>query len=321
MTISAWDYVTSMDDDRIMEGLLANEQFHLEYLMDPPPKPKPGSTIFHVSCHTISIPHIVYLTQSIFTALGLDFITMGGPENCCGSPQWSRGEEIHSKQVANLTLGAFRRVQPIQVVSTCPDCDLIFLMHKNSKLYKYKQMNEIEVLYDNLDKLKTLMTRPVNKTVVIHYHAINDRRTRDHEAAVAILSAVPGLTVKTIAHEQGYGNHCLVKTGRYDNTVFSEKIKGMFREAEDVGADTLAVLYHGCYRQYLRFQLQHKIDVRHYLSIIADSIGLPYQERLKELRLLDDVTKATDAVMGHAAELGYDRETVERVIRSKVYVS
>lgn len=318
MEVSAWTYVMSHEDDRIMEKLLSGTH-EVVYEIDPPVRPAPGSTVLHFSCNTLSIPHICYLIEDVFKAMQLEFLALGGPENCCGAPQWAFGDEQLGSQTASLVLGTFQRTKATYVVSTCPDCDIIFQMYRK-KRHTFTQLNVIEFLAQHLDQLKSLLVHPVNKRVIIHAHNDSEMRKRDAQAMRDVLSCIPGLEILDAKSADGVGNHCLVDTGKYKSTLFEPIVKKMFDEAVELKADTIIVPYHGCYRQHCKRQLQYGVEVSHYISLIAASIGLGFEEKFKELRMLDDIDVALDRVKDVGHDAGYTDDEMRRAFKSKLYV-
>lgn len=316
---SSWTYMPSFEGDRILERLFAVEHNDLQYLMDPPSSLEPGSTVLHISCNTSSIPHMAYLAQRVLEALEIPFISLGGPENCCGAVQWAFEDEMRARQVATLTLGGFRRVKPVRVVSTCPDCDMIFSLYKG-KQYKFQQSNMLEVFAENRDRLAPLLKHEVNRRVILHAHDENPQRQADARALRQILELIPGLEIVEAESAGGLGNHCMVKTGRFDGTMFESVVKKMFDEAKALGADALIVPYHGCYRQNIKHQIRFGVEIFHYLTLIAQSIGIPYRERFKEIRLLDDIDAAFQELKPRADELGISSEELRTALEHKVYV-
>lgn len=318
-TADAWPYIRSLESDRILEHLLAGAHDVLHYEMDPPSGVIPGGTILHLSCNTTSIPHIAYLAQRVMQAIGIEFVSMGGPENCCGAFQWSTGMDKMGHQVGNLTLGAFRRLKPVKVVSTCPDCDTLFSLYM-TRQHTFRQANIIEVLTDNIDALTALLVNPVDRTVVVHDHDENEARRSDSAGLTEILRRIPGLRIIPAEHATGLGNHCLMKTGRFDCTVYEPLVREMVQEACELGADTLVMPYHGCYRNHCKRQLEYDVEVFHYLSLLAESIGIEYEEKFKAIRMLDDIDSAVDALEDVGRRHGYTRDEVRHALESKVYV-
>lgn len=306
-------YGTVFDRTRMLGYLTAADDF--QFVTEPPRDMKGGDIILHISCLVHSIAHIPYLAQKIMERLGLDFTTLGGPENCCGSLHWHRGDEELGLQTASIALATFQRLKPVRVLSLCPDCDTSFARRKGRQ-HTFEHINISQIFSENLDKLKSLMQRPVNRRVVIHEHLDNDNRQRDAQNIRRVLRAVPGLEVIDAPAASSGSRPCSLPMF----PLSDEDTRAMFEEANRLGASDLIVPYHSCYRQHCKAQLTYGIEVQHYLSIVAESIGLPYEEPFKRLRMLDDVDAAMSLLRPRITKLGYDEETVRSYVEASIYV-
>lgn len=317
--IDAWNIIGSFESNRIIEQLLEGDGNHIEYYMDPPSTFTPGQALLHISCNTLAIPHLAYLSQAILKEAGIDFTTFGGPENCCGGAHWARDDDESGRQIGELTLGAFSRVQPIQVISTCPDCDLAFEMYMR-KQDKFRHINLAEFLFNNIELLKPLFVNKIDKRVVLHYHESNPGRVRDRESVESILSAIPGIELLHSESSVGIDNHCLLPATRRRGTLHEPTIKAMFEEAVQLEANALVVPYHGCYRWYLSRELEYPIGVTHYLELLAETMGIEYDNKFRKLRMMNDLNKALDSVRSRSMELGFEENAVRKAFETKVYV-
>lgn len=311
--IAKMPYSLVFEPPRILGQVLADDEYDM--LTEPPRNFRSGEIILHVSCQTMSVAHIPYLAQAIMRRLGLDFSTVGGPENCCGSFHWHMGDEEYERQTATMTLGAFRRMKPARVVSTCPDCDASFARH-TARQHTYVRSNVAELLGENVEKLKKLMVNPVRKKVAIHYHDDVPERQRDAHGIRALMEAVPGLEVLDAPNARGLTGHCVKMFGSVQPDVTDR----MFQEARALGADHLVVPYHGCYRQHCKQQLVYGVEVSHYLSIIAMAIGIPCAETFKAIRMLDNIDDAMKRLMPRIEKLGFDPQEVRQFVKTSVYV-
>ena len=71
------------------------------------------------------------------------------------------------------------------------------------------------------------------------------------------------------------------------------------------GADTIAAVYHSCYRTLCPNEAAGGIEVVHYTRLIADALGLPGREELfKPLKIAGDPAAAFDRLNARARERG-----------------
>jgi hypothetical protein len=305
-------YFKIFEPPRVLGRVLAQDDF--SYLTEAPVGLKGGDVVLHISCQTLTVSHIPYLAQQVLTRLGIEFTSVGGPENCCGAYHWHMGEEEHERQIAAMTLAGFRRLKPVTVASTCPDCDASFRRHLGRQ-HKFEYKNVAQIFVEHLERLKPLLKHPVNKRVALHAHEAHPQN-EDAARIRQVLAAVPGLELVEAEHSCGPGSHCV----KQFNTVKPELTKAMFEEAQALELDAIVVPYHGCYRQHFKQQLNYGIAVQHYLSILAESMGIPYEEPFKELRLLDDIDKAVEMLRPKFERFNYKEEDIRSYIEATIYV-
>lgn len=305
-------YVTVFERTRVLGNVLAPAD--LKFTTEPPLGMKGEPLILHISCQVHNVPHLPYLAQKIMERLGLPFMTLGGPENCCGAFHWHFGDEDFERQVADISLMSFRRLKAKTVLSLCPDCDYSFGRHMK-KQHTFSHLNISNVFIEHLEALKALMTNPVNKRVVLHHHAADELRIQDARNIRRLMEAVPGLEILPAAAALGPKIHCQTVA-----PMPPDETAAMFAEAKAAGADYLVVPYHSCYRQHCKMQLEYGVEVQHYLALIAQAMGIPYEERFKELRLLDDVERAMERLRPRIEDLGYEEDEVRTYLKQVVYL-
>jgi hypothetical protein len=94
----------------------------------------------------------------------------------------------------------------------------------------------------------------------------------------------------------------------------------MFEEAKSLGADMIVMPYHSCYRQHCKMQLQFGMDVQHYLETLARALNIPFENKFRELRLLDNVDAAVERLRPRIEQLGYRAEDVRRYVQAVIYM-
>jgi hypothetical protein len=67
-------------------------------------------------------------------------------------------------------------------------------------------------------------------------------------------------------------------------------------------------------------QLKFGVEVMHYLQIMAMALGIPYEEKFKELRLLDSVDKAVEQLRPKIRSLGYKEDDVRKYVAAVIYM-
>lgn len=304
-------YVTVFERTRILGNVLAPEG--MDFITDVTPGTTVAPTVLHISCQVHNVPHIPYLAQQILRRLGVEFSTLGGPENCCGAYHWHFGDKDLEQQIAKISLNGFQRASARRVLSLCPSCNDSFGRHFTPN-HKFHHANASEIFVEHLETLRSMM-KPISRRVVVHDHDADEPRRTDRANIQHILEAVPGLTMLNSRRSHGPGIGCqTVAPMPADDTA------AMFAEAKELGADAVVVPYHSCYRQHCKMQLQYGVGVQHYLELVAEAMGIPFEQKFKELRLLDNVDEAMERLAPRLEQLGYSPEQVRPYVEQVVYL-
>jgi heterodisulfide reductase subunit D len=306
----AFTYTTAFESVRRVGALIAPKE--LEYVSELPQNGSRIPFILHLSCMALFTPHIPFLAQQILRRIGIDCPILGGPETCCGTLHKHFGDTNLEMQTAKTGLSSIRRGRPTTVLSICPDCDESFGKHAPPR-HTFKVENISELFVTHLEALKALM-HPIDRRVIVHTHDVNERRRKDAANVIRILGAIPGVIVLPAKHAGGSGIHCNVL-----GAMTPANQAAMFTEADKLGADTIVVPYHSCYRQHLVMQLKSPIRVNHYFELLAEALDVPFEELHKKLRLLDDIEAALDELQPRIERLGYDRNEVRPLLEWGVY--
>jgi hypothetical protein len=304
-------YTTVFERTRVLGNVIKPEGLHFETELAAGEIAE--DLVLHVSCQVINVPHVAYLSQKIMEALGLKFTTLGGPEYCCGAYHWHFGDLDFEKQIAKISLNGFQRSKTRTVVSICPSCDDSFGRHK-VPTHTFRHCNIADLLVERLDDLRPMM-KPLPCHIIMHDHDVDEIRRRNSANVRTLIEAIPGVEFLPAKHAMGPGIGCQSVA-----PMPAEDTNVMFREAVELKADYLVMPYHSCYRQHCKMQLVSGVEVHHYLSLIAKSIGLPFEEIFKELRLLDDVDAAVERLKPRIKQLGYNEEEVRRYVKSVIYM-
>ncbi|MDO9437906.1 heterodisulfide reductase-related iron-sulfur binding cluster [Hydrogenophaga sp.] len=269
--------------------------------------------VLHISCNAHYTLFIPYIAQEILKKIDKSFVVFGGPESCCGSIQFNMGDPDLEEMNARLALMMFNRVKPQLLVSVCPDCDEVFDKFRPAPV-RFDITNISDLFVKYLDELRPLL-KPVNKRVVIHHHASGPQRIEDAQNMRTLLQAIPGIEIVDAQHALGPGIHCQTV-----KPMPEADQKAMVEEAVLLDVDSLVVPYHSCYRQHIAMELTHTVKVEHYLGLLAQSLGIAYDEPYKRLRLTDDVDVVMNALRPAVEKLGFDMETVTPWIRRVIFL-
>lgn len=303
-------YTSAFEAVRTLGHLFAPDD--LKWEIELPLKAKHVSLILHISCNAHMTLFIPYIGAKVLDKLGLEYVIMGGPESCCGSIHKNLGDGDLQEEVATKALLGFRRAQPKTVLSICPDCDDVFAQYP-LKGPSFRHANISELFVEHLDALKPHM-KPVHKKVVFHSHHVSESRLQDGRNALAVLKAIPGLEILPARRSDGPGIHCQTV-----HPMPPDDQAKMFEEARSLGADALVVPYHSCYRQHVKMQLKYGVETHHFFSLLAMSLGIPFEEPFKELRLTDDLDVVMQKLAPKIVATGLSPDSVRSYVERAVF--
>lgn len=303
-------YTPIFENIRAVGSILAPKG--MRWITELPEDADQSHYLLHLSCMAHYTPHIPYIAQRILERTGVDCPMLGGPESCCGTLHLHFGDPDLGRHAANAGIAGFRRAKPTTVVSICPDCDEQFNSFMPEKR-PFEVVNISELLVQLLPRLEAQLRR-VEARIVLHRHTPNDVRTKDMQNMERLLRAIPGIDIVNSDRALGPDKHCNIL-----GPMPSADQEAMLRDAEALGADFIVVPYHSCYRQHCMLEIRSKVKVQHYLGLLALSLGIEFEERYKELRLLDDLDKAVDYLLPEAAALGISAHTLRAYLQTAVY--
>ena len=304
-------YTSAFESVRLFSELLRPDG--LEWVTDLRGAGRQADIVLHISCNAHYTLFIPYIAQEVLKLLGKSYVVVGGPENCCGSIQFNMGDGDLEEVNAKLALMMINRAKPQLLVSVCPDCDVVFDKFRPAPV-RFEITNVTDLFVSCLEELKPFL-KPVNKKVIVHHHAEGAQRVRDAENIRTLMKAIPGVELLDASRTLGPAIHCQTV-----KPMTVEDQEAMFAEAKALGADSIVVPYHSCYRQHIRMELSGPVKVEHYTGILAQSLGIAFDEPLKRLRLTDDLDKAMEALRPGLNRLGADEAAVRPYVQRAIFL-
>ena len=220
----------------------------------------------------------------IFNALGVDFGILGNEERSageCGLLSWETGlaETLVDYNMAIMTKYKFNRI-------VTSDPHALDAFNFRYKIYGFNMdiTHVVPYLMEHFDKLKPMLTKPLNYSITYHDSCCLGRHNNYYEEPRQLLKAIPGVKLIEMVHNRVNTMCCGGGGGgMWLDTYF--KSQGMERlsdrrikEAIDTGADILAV---ACPYEIPRFEdalkvagYDKKIIVKDITELLTESMGV-----------------------------------------------
>jgi Fe-S oxidoreductase len=276
---------------RLLAGTqMTPEQFRRLTGLAPDMKPR-AEVIFYLGCNVLRTPHIVFNVMDILDALEVDYEVLGGVSNCCGIVHFrTQGDLDGGDRIETHTLQRLAALQPQQVLTWCPSCQLHLGETTAGAMELPFTMGHItRFLAARLDDLKRRFVKAIPKRVALHEHngipGINDHVRQ-------LLTAIPGLELVDIEQlpELGYtcggGSLGLVQLAQQDVHAH------LLESAKAAGVELLVLVYHGCHRVLCDAQGRYPFAVKNFTAVVAEALGLePHDDLFQRYKLHQDVAK------------------------------
>ncbi len=272
--------------------------------------------VLYLGCNVLRTVALAETIVAILNELDVDFVTLGGPSVCCGIIHHGNGDVEVSEGITGKTLEKLDGYRPRAVLVYCPSCHshLDYALGAGGQTLDAPYLHVTEFILDNLHRLK--FRNRVERRVFLHGHGDNGQAAKDFRFAREILEAIPGIEVVGAANGAEWAHDCGT---RQINVVGAARhaalVEAQFATARDAGADTIAALYHSCYRTLCPGEATHGIEVIHYTSPIADALGLPGREEMfKPLKIAGDPAAAFDSLSSRARARGLGDERLRATL-------
>ncbi len=247
---------------------------------------RPVEWLWWVECypsyHPRGIDASIALAK-IFNALEIDFGILGREEKCAGDSQRLAGEKGLFEMLVEQNMATLEKYDFQRIVVTDPHALNAFRKHYPKYGFDHEVWHYTQLLAQHVDKLKSLMTTPLNRKVTFHDPCYLGRHNGEYEAPRRLIEALPGVEFVEMfrCRENGYccggGGGGMWLDGFVVNHQSRRLSEQRVLEAIATGADTLVVV---CPYEVSRFEdavkstgNEGKLEVKDIAELIAEAMG------------------------------------------------
>ena len=282
----------------------------------------PGKKIdvlLNFGCNARQTPHLMREAVAVFETLGVDFAAVAGQQFCCGKPYSNNGLKDAARGVVEASVKRMASYQPERAIQWCSACEMQFHDVVLPEVgIEFQSDGLAAFLIEKIDTLGDAMPwkKDVPIKAVVHGH-LGEHIVRDGHPPLAmdLLRRVPGVEVIGFAKTQAL-NLCdnagprIAKIGTDEYHAAQRELEGYLDEAN---ADTIVTLYHGCTRELGKFA-NDRIRVRHYISVVAEALGVSMPDRFSEYWRLGDVDRVLERSRPNWESWGIDETEARRLV-------
>jgi len=175
----------------------------------------------------------------------------------------------------------------------------------------FEPYESAQFLAENIDRIP--FSQKVNRVVTLH-DSCGVARFGTPEAGRRLLQAIPGLTLVEMEHNR-QDSLCCGGLANITRSEITEPIRrAPLEEAKATGADTLATICNGCQQAFAPFEDQYHLEVRSYISLVAEAIGVRYEDKFKKYINFGDVDEVIAAAKEYIDASDYSVEEMKRIL-------
>lgn len=287
------------------------------WLTNLPADAPPAEYVLYLGCNVLRTMHLAETVIDLMTYLGEDFVTLGGPANCCGIGHARRGEKEAGDRLTGSTLRKLNAFTPRRIVTWCPSCT--FFLDKTIPIHRPDSapiQHFSAFVAERLARLR--FVRPIPRRVALHAHTGAAQQDQDAAMVERVLRAIPGIEVVALPALEALGRHC---SANVILEVTPERyvvlVRQLMEEARARGIETVVTVYHSCQREICQEEGVYPFTIENWVTLLAQALGLPeHEDRFKRYKLLADKDRILADLAPRLAERGIARERAERAIVS-----
>jgi heterodisulfide reductase subunit D len=277
-----------------------------------PDNPEPVDVVFFTGCSPMGTPHTLLETVDILDRMGINFVTLAGGDLCCGTAAMLWGDAEAAQQMGRNFVSAIAAFRPKKAVFFCTGCHLTCLGTLPRFMSVPFQSYELsQFLVENLDRIP--FKHRINKVVTVH-DSCSVARLGTFELPRQLLRAIPGITLVEMEHNRDDALCC----GGIANTMRPE-ITGPMRhapleEAKATGAEIMATSCTGCIVSFTPLEDEYPFEVRNYINLVAEAVGVPHEDRFRKYAKFRDAAKVIAEARDYIAASDLTPEELKRVM-------
>lgn len=262
---------------------------------------------FWYGCNMTRHGEIIRLSQRILHAVGVDAAPVGGPGACCGSPKEST--PAIAEGMAGRTMETFAASGTPRVITWCPSCHANlddFMGQTQEKNFDSQHL--CEAIHEQRARLAPLLTQPVSARVLVDRHVGFQGRVPVNDIIPELLGMIPGVSV--LDHPYRAPSYMCFGLASVPGAL-ADVQRTTLAAMRETGADTLVTIFHSCHREMIGLERDHGIRVVNWVHLLAEGMGLPYEDEYKAWRNAEDPLAAIGAERVAAAGEVAVRKLVE----------
>ncbi len=287
----------------------------IPWLSRVPRNPEHRDTVLYLGCNAVRTPHLVLAAIDVLRAMRIDFVTLGGPANCCSIVHTLHGDYEAAEKVSESATDKIARFRPNNVVTICPNCNYTYeTVVAKTQNAPFEMVQFYEFLHTHLGKLR--FEESFEKRIGLHNHFGDSHHQDLHGQMCAdILRAIPGVELVELPAFEELGALCTHRASTDITEERYEEIMGeLFGAAADENCDIVAVIYHSCQRELGAHEFRAPVEVKSVYEIVAEALGFHHEDKIRKFRRIADIEAILEEVAPNLEAHNISPEAARRAL-------
>ncbi|MFC1944107.1 (Fe-S)-binding protein [Chloroflexota bacterium] len=283
------------------------------WLTQVPADPRPVDLVFFSGCGASALPHVLQGIIDVIGSMGIDYVAMSGGDLCCGSGILLWGDVEGARQASQRLVSAIASFSPKKVVFFCGGC-LNILSGSTSRAIDipFERVGLLQFLEENMARIP--FKNRIDKAVAIHDACILSSVPGSYDRLRKLLGAIPGLTLVEMEHNRESALCCGGVTEFTRPEIAEQFRRPPLEEAKAAGAEAVATVCSACHRVFSPLEGDYHLEVKHYTSFLAESIGTPHEDTYKKYSKYQSLAEVLAEARECIEANGYTIEEMERAL-------
>jgi Fe-S oxidoreductase len=281
-----------------------------------PEAPDPHEIVVFFGCHDVIFPAAMAATRDILTAMGEDFVALGGGKSlCCGAVHMNTADPNTADRMCRDLVKGLESFRPSTVLFTCPTC--VYVLEKASREHstsriRYQHLSKF--LADRIDRLAFKKGMPRRFTV--QDPCFTARGLGDYESPRQVLCAIEGVELVEMEHTRERALCCgWSAKGNPDPAVPEAFMKNRLREAKEANAEAIVNLCAGCQLAFFPYEEAMGVESVTFPEVVAEALGIEVEEdKMKRFHGLGDPARILEAAREAVEASNYVEDEVSAVL-------
>lgn len=244
-----------------------------------PENPRPAEFVFFAGCNATGMMHTFLETMAILDKMGIDYVALGGDELCCGTAAMLWGDLDAAQTMGRELVSNIAAFRPKKAIHFCTGCHVMcWAMLPRFIPVPFESCEVAQFLVENMDRIP--FQKSIGKVVAVH-DACSLARLGSFENPRKLLRAIPGITLVEMKHNRADSLCCGGATNTWRPDISGPLRRAPLEEARAAGAQVLATTCTGCQKSFVPLEKDYPFEVRSYVSLLAESLGVSQEDKFK----------------------------------------